>query len=275
MAEYRKDRYFWIKLTDGFMTGDAVDFLMQQKDGANYVVLYQLLCLKTANNNGILASNIGEIIIPYDEQKIQRETKYFGIDTIRVALGLYQKLNLIYRQNDGTLSIANFDEIVGSQTVSAAKKQEQIAKRQGGKEGGKEGGQRVENRPPDIEIDIEIDIERDKEIKEEEIVVVLESAERDSGDGVAATTTTKRFTKPSISEIQDYIGTQGYTVNAEHFCDYYEANGWKVGRNPMRDWKAAVRNWQKNESPKTKPSKRDTTDQMQRMYDLYSQGEDT
>lgn len=39
-------RYFWIKLREAFMTSDTVDFLMSQKDGANYVVLYQMLCLK-------------------------------------------------------------------------------------------------------------------------------------------------------------------------------------------------------------------------------------
>ena len=42
MAEYNKQRYYWIKLTDRFMTSDTVDFLMGQKDGANYVVLYQM-----------------------------------------------------------------------------------------------------------------------------------------------------------------------------------------------------------------------------------------
>ena len=55
MSEYNTQRYYWIKLTDKFMTSDTVDFLMEQKDGANYVVIYQLLCLKTVNNNGCLS----------------------------------------------------------------------------------------------------------------------------------------------------------------------------------------------------------------------------
>jgi hypothetical protein len=38
-------------------------------------------------------------------------------------------------------------------------------------------------------------------------------------------------------------------IEAQRFWDYYESNGWKVGRNPMKDWKAAVRNWQRNASP--------------------------
>jgi hypothetical protein len=42
-------------------------------------------------------------------------------------------------------------------------------------------------------------------------------------------------------------------VEARRFWDYYESNGWKVGRNPMKDWKAAVRNWQRNASIATPP----------------------
>ena len=87
-------RYYWIKLKESFMTSDAVDFLMSQPDGANYVVLYQMLCLKTINTGGKLERHIGEVIIPYDETKIQRDCKWFSVDTVRVALNLYKSLFL-------------------------------------------------------------------------------------------------------------------------------------------------------------------------------------
>lgn len=166
MAEYNNQRFYWIKLTDRFMTSDTVDFLMEQKDGANYVVLYQMLCLKTVNNDGQLSRTIGEVIIPYEEEKIQRDMKWFSIDTIRVALNLYQKLGLIYRQENGTLKIANYENLIGSQTISAFKKQEQLKNR-----GGKLGGQKVEFFPPDKEKDIISSStikSREYEIKEKE-----------------------------------------------------------------------------------------------------------
>ena len=166
MAEYNKQRFYWIKLTDRFMTSDTVDFLMEQKDGANYVVLYQMLCLKTVNNDGQLSRTIGEVIIPYDEEKIQRDMKWFSIDTIRVALNLYQKLGLIYRQENGTLKITNYENLIGSQTISAFKKQEQLKNR-----GGILGGQKVEFFPPDKEKDIISSStikSREYEIKEKE-----------------------------------------------------------------------------------------------------------
>ena len=52
-----------------------------------------------------------------------------------------------------------------------------------------------------------------------------------------------RFKKPSIEELDEYIVSKGYPVSAQEFMDFYDANGWKVGKNPMKDWKAAVRTW--------------------------------
>ena len=95
---------------------------MGQKNGANYVVLYQMLCLMTINTNGRLSRQIGEVIIPYDVDKIQRDTKWFSTDTVRVALGLYAKLGLIYQEQDGTLVLANHSEMVGSTTDYATQK---------------------------------------------------------------------------------------------------------------------------------------------------------
>lgn len=118
MAEAKK--YYWIKLKDSFMTSDAVDFLMGQKNGAEYVVLYQMLCLKTVNTKGKLERQIGEVLIPYDAAKIQRDCKYFGFDTVVTALNLYQKLGLVYQEESGTLQIANYDNLVGGETAQAA-----------------------------------------------------------------------------------------------------------------------------------------------------------
>lgn len=112
MAEEK--RYYWIKIKDSFMTSDKVDFLMSQKDGANYIVLYQMLCLMCLNTNGELSRKIGEIIIPYDKDKIVRDCKYFTKDTVIVALELFKKLGMIYEEQDGTLIISDFDNMVGS-----------------------------------------------------------------------------------------------------------------------------------------------------------------
>ena len=112
-------KYYWIKLSNKLLTSRTVDFLMSQKDGANYVVLYQMLCLLTINSNGELCDTIGEVIIPFDENKIQRETKYFTIDTVRVALSLFKKLGLIYLQENGIFKIVDYERLIGSECSSA------------------------------------------------------------------------------------------------------------------------------------------------------------
>lgn len=55
-----------------------------------------------------------------------------------------------------------------------------------------------------------------------------------------------RFAPPTREELTAYIAEKGYKVDADRWLAYYESNGWKVGRNPMKDWKAAVRTWASN-----------------------------
>lgn len=76
-------------------------------------------------------------------------------------------------------------------------------------------------------------------------------------------TTNKRaaaFVTPTLTEIEDYCRERQNSVDAERFLNYYEANGWMVGRNKMKDWKAAVRTWEQRENarpvqPKQKQSR--------------------
>lgn len=55
-----------------------------------------------------------------------------------------------------------------------------------------------------------------------------------------------RFVKPTLEEVQAYCAERGKGVDAQKWYDYYSANGWKVGKNPMKDWKAAVRTWERS-----------------------------
>ena len=116
-------RFYWIKLKQSFYeSNDAIDFLMSQSDGngAKYVVLYQMLCLKTANNGGGLYSQLGEMIVPYDVDKIVRDCKYFERYIVTQALQLYKSLGLVYEQKDsGYLVISDIENMIGSESDSA------------------------------------------------------------------------------------------------------------------------------------------------------------
>lgn len=62
----------------------------------------------------------------------------------------------------------------------------------------------------------------------------------------------KRFTAPTLEDVKAYCEERKNNVDAERFIDYYTANGWKVSKNPMKDWKAAVRSWERNDFGKPK-----------------------
>lgn len=100
----------------------------------------------------------------------------------------------------------------------------------------------------DIDIDKEIDIEIEKERELEE--------EKNKSKSV-----NKRFTPPTLDEVKDYICEKGYSVDAEYWYNYYQSNGWKVGRNKMVDWKACISQWNAREK-KDKPTNKSIFEQL-------------
>lgn len=56
------------------------------------------------------------------------------------------------------------------------------------------------------------------------------------------------FNRPKPEEVTTYAAELGFTLDGNHFVDHYEARGWLIGKNPMKDWKAAVRTWKRNSS---------------------------
>ena len=56
-----------------------------------------------------------------------------------------------------------------------------------------------------------------------------------------------RFQKPSIDEIRQYCSSRNNSVDPEQFFNFYESKGWTIGKSPMKDWRAAVRTWEKRE----------------------------
>lgn len=65
-------------------------------------------------------------------------------------------------------------------------------------------------------------------------------------DSIDTKSKAKRFTPPTLDEVTAYCIERNNNVDAQHFIDYYTSNGWQVGKNKMKDWKAAVRTWERN-----------------------------
>lgn len=83
-----------------------------------------------------------------------------------------------------------------------------------------------------------------------------------------------RFLKPSIQEVTDYAESIGYdSLNSQSFVDYYESNGWRVEKNPMRDWRATVRTWKERERKDNRYGKEHTNNKRDFSYAGSDSGE--
>lgn len=89
----------------------------------------------------------------------------------------------------------------------------------------------------------------------------------------------EKFVKPTLEEVQKYIQEKCLNVSAEGFIDYYEANGWLVGKNKMKDWKATLRNWNRRQGGTDKPEwwgkkfeeEKATDEEVKKMEDLLNE----
>ena len=241
-------KFYWIKLKTDFFNQEAIDFLMSQENGCEYIVLYQMLCLKTANNGGLMSTQIGEMIIPYDAKKIARDSKYFDIDTVIVALELFKKLGLIYEQEDGLLKMSNYHEMIGSESASkdAIKKREyrlrkKLKDNQVDMLVDKKGTNcPTEYRDKSIEYrDKNIDIDKDIDIKEKDISKDISKKK------------IRNIIPPKLEDVINYCNERNNGIDAQYFIDFYESKDWMIGKNKMKDWKAAVRTWERNDKNRT------------------------
>jgi hypothetical protein len=72
----------------------------------------------------------------------------------------------------------------------------------------------------------------------------------------------KRFVPPTLEEVQAYISENNYIIDAQKFIDYYQSNGWIVGKTKMKDWKATVRGWERREQEHFRKTQKEEEDPM-------------
>ena len=88
---------------------------------------------------------------------------------------------------------------------------------------------------------------------------------KESSKGIIQVNNKTNNIPPQRDDVVNYINQQGYNVDADRWFAYYESNGWKVGRNNMKDWKACIRTWQTNGFNKKQSLKK--SDVMEKLTD--------
>lgn len=225
----KNKKFFWLKLKEDFFESDEIKILESLPNGMAYSNFYLKLLCKSIKNNGVLRLRN---VIPYTVEMLSSMTST-NIDIARGAIEKLIALNMIEVLDDGALYMLDIENMIGSETDSAQRMREARAKTINLEEKDKKSltlCEKVRKSDTEIEKEKEIDIEKDIELKK--------SNERK--------TKTKVFAIPTIDEIKEYCKERKNNVDAEKFFDYYESKGWLVGKTKMKNWQAAIRNWEKN-----------------------------
>lgn len=166
MSENKK--YYWLKLKENFFDNDTISFIQEQKNGILYVNFYLKLCLKSLKTEGNLIRLVGENLIPYDVNSLARLTNT-PVDTVKVAMDLFEKIGLVKIQETGEIYLAQIKEMIGKETDKAELMRRKRAK---DKLIGNNVTQMLPECYPEIEIDKEKEIE--KETDTEKIIKYYE-----------------------------------------------------------------------------------------------------
>lgn len=93
--------------------------------------------------------------------------------------------------------------------------------------------------PADADTDTDTETDKDTEMDKESLSLRGKPRTHTSSSP-------SRFQKPSVDDVKAYCIERSNSVDAERFVDFYSSKGWMVGRSPMKDWRAAVRGWEKD-----------------------------
>lgn len=229
MSNYDKEtKFYWLQLKEDFFEDDAIEWLEeQQPNGRDYAYFYLKLCLKSLKSNGILIRQVGNILIPYDNQKLAELTR-MDFDTVTVAMELLKQIGLVQILENGEIYITQLENLIGSTSKGAFKKQLQLARRRELELGWNEGGK---NSTKDKDKDKTKDKDKIKNI----------------------------FIKPTLEEVERYCFERNNDIDPQSFIDFYESKGWLIGKTKMKDWKAAIRTWERNRT--SSKSKKETSEE--------------
>lgn len=224
----------WVKLWVNMFDNPKVKAIRRMPEGNDILLIWIMLMTMAGRCN-----EEGEIFltqgINYTSEMLAAEMG-FAEETVLSALDTLRRFGMIgYEEN--LLRITNWEEY---QNVDGMERVREQNRKRKAKQRARKDAEKQTAEIPESECPVTVtgqvtqchapeeDIKNKKEEKENK-----KNTER------------KVFVKPSVEEIQRYCRERENRVDPEQFLDYYEANGWKVGRNAMKDWKAAVRNWER------------------------------
>lgn len=251
-------RYFWLKLHKDFFQRKEIKRLRKIAGGDTYTIIYLKMLLRSIMSDGKLYFDgleddfASELALDIDEKE----------ENVQITIQYLLKSGLLEMCSDEEYYLPDTKDSTGCETAVASRVRKH-RERKKALQCNTDVTQVKQLCNGEIEKELEIEKEIDKEI-----------------DNKCASTKQKRkrFVKPTISDIEQYCSEKNISINAQQFIDYYESNGWKVGRNSMKDWQATVRRWASNNYGKKKSSKDNAINVVKEVMEEYrneQQGNDS
>lgn len=234
MAEQDK-RYYWLKLKKDFFKRHDIKIIEAMPNGKDYILFYLKLLCESLDHEGSLRFNDQ---IPYNENMLSTITNT-NVDIVRSAIKIFSELGMMEILDDGTIYMNEVNKLIGSETYWAEKKRIYRDKIGQIEDNQRTMSNKIGQNPicpskrKSKSIEKDIDIEREKKPQ-------------------------KRFTPPTLEEVKAYCQERRNGIDPERFIDFYQSKGWKIGSNPMKDWKAAVRTWEKRDAKPQEAPKGDS-----------------
>ena len=231
-------RYYWLRLHDDFFRSIRIKKLRRMAGGDTYVIIYLKMQLKAMKTDGVLTWRgyeqdfVEELAIDLDEQP----------EDVRVTLAYLLSCGLAETEDKVNFFLPYAVDNTGSETASTQRWRDWKNRKMLESNTTPTLSQPTAN----VEIEKEKDIEIEKEIK--------------GGSGGKS-----KFSPPTLEDVKVYCTERRNNVDAERFFNYYTSNGWRVGKNPMKDWKAAVRTWERDGKTKPQTSPKPMNDDVARL----------
>lgn len=241
----------WVKITTDMFDNRKIKHIRRLPDGNNIVLIWiMLLTMAGRCNSGgkiFLTENI-----PYDAKMLADELD-FKENTVTVALKNLEQLNMIAMDN-GFYTIVGWGEYQNVDGMDKVREQTRKRVAEFKKNKKSQAGNVTSNGSSDdvfeemvthgnvtgnAEVTQGNATEEEREEEKEYNTLSISACTR------VASQKTPYFTPPTIEEIREYCVSRNNNVNPEQFYDFYESKGWVVGNTRMKDWKAAVRTWER------------------------------
>lgn len=219
-------RYYWLKLKRDFFKRHDIRIIEAMPNGKDYILFYLKLLCESIDHDGSLRFSEK---IPYSETMLATLTDT-NVDIVRSAIKVFSELGMMEVLDDGTYFMAEVERLVGSETDWAVKKRLY-----------RESHPAIEDKTRTKKDNVRQEKEKEKEIEKD----------KDIKRG--------HFVPPTPTEVRKYCDESGHHIDADAFVDFYASKNWMVGKNKMKDWKAAVRNWERKDKERPVKSNQNFT----------------